>query len=64
MAVALTKGQPSPPEHRSSRLQAMNWNEIQRPGCYLILSSGKPGPRTPGCVGAGPLTHHHPDLHR
>jgi len=40
MAVAMTKGQTSPPEHRSSRLQEMSWNEIQRAGCYLILGSG------------------------
>ena len=40
MAVAMTKGQTSPPDHRSSRLQEMNWNEIQRPGCYLILGAG------------------------
>ena len=40
MALAVTKGQTSPPEHRSSRLQEMSWNEIQRPGCYLILGSG------------------------
>ena len=40
MAVAITKGQTSPPEHRSSRLQELSWNEIERPGCYLILGSG------------------------
>ena len=40
MAVALTKGQSSSSDHRSSRLQEMSWNEIERPGCYLIVSSG------------------------
>jgi hypothetical protein len=40
MAVAMTKGQTSSADHRSSRLQELSWNEIQRPGCYLILGSG------------------------
>jgi hypothetical protein len=40
MAVALTKGQTPSADHRSSRLQEMSWNDIQRPGCYLILGSG------------------------
>lgn len=40
MTVAVAKGQTLPPEHRSSRLQEMSWNEIQRPGCYLIVGSG------------------------
>ena len=40
MAVAVTKGQTSPPDRRSSRLQEMSWNEIQQPGCYVILESG------------------------
>ena len=40
MALAVTKGQTPSADHRSSRLQEMSWNEIQRPGCYLILGSG------------------------
>ena len=40
MAVAFAKGQTTSSEHRSSRLQEMSWNEIQRPGCYLIVGSG------------------------
>jgi hypothetical protein len=40
MAVAITKGHTSSSEHRSSRLQEMSWNEIQRPGAYLICGSG------------------------
>src|SRR5262245_28914002 len=40
MAVALAKGQTAPPEHRSSRLQEMSWNQITQPGSYLILGSG------------------------
>jgi hypothetical protein len=40
MAVAITKGQTAAPDHRSSRLAEMSWNEIQRPGCYLIVGSG------------------------
>jgi hypothetical protein len=38
--MAATKGPTASPEHRGSRLQEMSWNEIQRPGCYLIVSSG------------------------
>ena len=40
MAVAMTKGQSSSSDHRSSRLQEMSWNDIQRPGAYLICGSG------------------------
>jgi hypothetical protein len=40
MPVAVTKGQTSAPDHRSSRLQEMSWNDIQRPGSYLIIGSG------------------------
>lgn len=40
MAVGLAKGQTAAGDRRSSRLQEMSWNEIQRPGCYLILGSG------------------------
>lgn len=40
MAIALSKGQTTSAEHRSSRLQEMSWNQIQRPGAYLILGSG------------------------
>jgi hypothetical protein len=40
MAVSVAKGQTAPPEHRSSRLQEMSWNQIQQPGSYLILGSG------------------------
>ena len=40
MAVATSKGQTAPPEHRSSRLQEMSWNQIQQPGAYLIIGSG------------------------
>ena len=40
MALTVTKGQTASSEHRSSRLQEMSWNEIERPGCYLILGSG------------------------
>ena len=40
MALAVSKGQSANAEHRSSRLQEMSWNEIQRPGSYLILGSG------------------------
>ncbi len=34
------KGQTVSAEHRSSRLSEMAWNEIERPGCYLIVGSG------------------------
>jgi hypothetical protein len=40
MGVSITKGQTSPSDHRSSRLQEMSWNDIQRPGAYLICGSG------------------------
>jgi hypothetical protein len=40
MAIAVTKGQTSSSDHRSSRLQEMSWNDIQRPGAYLICGSG------------------------
>ena len=40
MAVSMTKGQTSTSDHRSSRLQEMSWNDIQRPGAYLICGSG------------------------
>lgn len=40
MAVAITKGHTATSENRSSRLQEMSWNEIQRPGSYLICGSG------------------------
>jgi len=35
-----TKGQTSTAEHRSARLQELGWNEINRPGCYLMVGSG------------------------
>ncbi|MBI4477380.1 MAG: hypothetical protein HY654_09420 [Acidobacteria bacterium] len=38
--MTVVKGQTSTPEHRSSRLQEMGWNQIERPGCYLIVGSG------------------------
>ena len=40
MAVSVAKGQTSSAEHRSSRLQEMSWNEIFKPGSYLIVGSG------------------------
>jgi hypothetical protein len=38
--MAAIKGHTASPERRGSRLQEMSWNEIQRPGCYLIVGSG------------------------
>ena len=38
--MAVTKGQTSAPEHRTARLPEMGWNEIEKPGCYLIVGSG------------------------
>ncbi len=35
------KGETSSPEHRAHRLQEMSWNEIDRPGCYLLVDSGE-----------------------
>jgi len=35
-----TKGETSTAEHRAHRLQETRWNEIERPGCYLVVGSG------------------------
>lgn len=35
-----TKGQTAGPERRTERLAEMPWNEIDRPGCYLLIGSG------------------------
>jgi hypothetical protein len=34
------KGQTASSLHRSSRLSEMAWNEIERPGCYVVKGSG------------------------
>ena len=34
------KGETSSPEHRAHRLQEMSWNEIDGPGCYVLIDSG------------------------
>lgn len=38
--VSGTKGETLAAEHRSQRLAEMAFNEIERPGSYLILSTG------------------------
>jgi hypothetical protein len=38
--MPVMKGQTNTAEHRSSRCAEMAWNEIDRPGCYLIVGSG------------------------
>ncbi len=38
--MALSKGHTASQGHRSSRLQEMSWNDIEHPGCYLIVNSG------------------------
>ena len=55
MAVAVTKGQTSTSDHRSSRLQEMSWNDIQRPGSYLILRVWRSRASAARCVGARTL---------
>ncbi len=34
------KGETSSPEHRAQRLQEMSWNEIDSPGCYVLIDAG------------------------
>lgn len=34
------KGHSRPAGYRSSRLQEMEWNAIDEPGCYLLIASG------------------------
>ncbi len=34
------KGETSSPEHRTHRLQEMSWNEIDSPGCYVLIDAG------------------------
>jgi hypothetical protein len=48
MAVALTKGQTAPSDHRSSRLKEMSWNDSQRAGSYLISEMSWNDIRRPG----------------
>ncbi len=36
-----TKGQTMSAQHRSSRLAEMGWNDIDFPGCYLLIDSGE-----------------------
>jgi hypothetical protein len=36
----VVKGQTAPAGHRSARLQELPWNEINEPGCYLVIGSG------------------------
>ena len=40
-SMPTAKGETSSPEHRAHRLQEMSWNEIDRPGCYLLVDSGE-----------------------
>ncbi len=35
-----TKGKTSAAQFRTSRLSEMEWNEIEQPGCYLLVESG------------------------
>lgn len=35
-----TRGQTATAEHRNSRLPEMAWNQIERPGCYIVMGSG------------------------
>ncbi len=39
-SMLIVKGETSSPEHRARRLQEMSWNEIDRPGCYVLIDSG------------------------
>ena len=38
--MPIAKGETSSPEHRAQRLQEMSWNEIDRPGCYVLIDAG------------------------
>lgn len=38
--MPIAKGETSSPEYRAHRLQEMSWNEIDRPGCYVLIDSG------------------------
>ena len=39
-SMLIVKGETSSPEHRARRLQEMSWNEIDGPGCYVLIDSG------------------------
>jgi hypothetical protein len=39
--MAAIKGQSSATEYRSSHLQEMSWNQIEQPGCYLMIGTGE-----------------------
>ncbi len=39
-SMPTAKGETSSPEHRARRLQEMSWNEIDGPGCYLLIDAG------------------------
>lgn len=36
----VTKGETASPERRTHRLEEMPWNQISRPGSYLLVGSG------------------------
>lgn len=36
----VTKGETSAAERRTQRLIEMPWNDIEHPGCYLVIGSG------------------------
>ncbi len=40
MPTMQTEGQTNPANHRTNRLPEMAWNEIERPGSYLIVGTG------------------------
>ena len=39
-SMLIVKGETSSPEHRAQRLQEMSWNEIDSPGCYVLIDAG------------------------
>lgn len=38
--MATTKGQMAGAEHRTTRVPECGWNEIDKPGAYLLIGSG------------------------
>ena len=64
MAVSMTKGQTSTSDHRSSRLQEMSWNDIQRPGCVSDLRLRRSRASAAGRARARPFAAHHDHLDR
>ncbi len=39
-SMPTAEGETSSPEFRARRLQEMSWNEIDKPGCYVLVDSG------------------------